>query len=673
MEMTIAMAASTVNVKTMQIAPDLQLPGLPEVTLKALDACEQGSSYRQLSDLIGMDTALVSRILALANSALYGQPGAIRSLEQALTRLGPQRIYTLILTSGLGKLPVEPSQDQWQQLRDFWRHSLTTALTARTLATLTRYPTPDEAFLLGILHNIGELIALAMPEGDARQQVLNDQAELGARLVTDWGLGALAGDALRYQQAAPDDIIDGGHLAKLVNVSSRLALRDAAGIAAARTVLGLEEELTQELCLRIEREVATLANSLGVPLDTPYDPAAAGSELKASLIGQAMVRQAIDFAGQRGATDFLAGATSSLALIAGNPVLCFELSRDQLILLASSAGAVPLLSIDREPARSLLTRACTSRQPLALGDHPPGVLDRQLMSLLGAASLMAVPVWDTTDCRAVFVVACDHQGAGALAATAARFARHLGTELEQDSHPAGAGDGNIAGLLARESLRRQVHEINNPLTIIRQSIFQLQDRLKDPQAREQLEVIREEIDRAGNLLAELGQGPSDRGDQSSSSALNTELQALGELLQTSLFSAGSARLSVATCSNETMVAATPATIRQIVINLVRNAAEGLAGQDKAHVSLRTSAPVWQDGRQWVELEIEDNGAGLPEQVQQSLFRPVASTKGAQHSGLGLSIVKQLVDDMEGIIGCRTGRTGTLFRILFPVASGESNA
>ncbi len=193
MEMTIAMAASTVNVKTMQIAPDLQLPGLPEVTLKALDACEQGSSYRQLSDLIGMDTALVSRILALANSALYGQPGAIRSLEQALTRLGPQRIYALILTSGLGQLPVEPSQDQWQQLRDFWRHSLTTALTARTLATLTRYPTPDEAFLLGILHNIGELIALAMPEGDARQQVLNDQAELGARLVTDWGLGALAG------------------------------------------------------------------------------------------------------------------------------------------------------------------------------------------------------------------------------------------------------------------------------------------------------------------------------------------------------------------------------------------------------------------------------------------------------------------------------------------------
>ena len=68
---------------------------------------------------------------------------------------------------------------------------------------------------------------------------------------------------------------------------------------------------------------------------------------------------------------------------------------------------------------------------------------------------------------------------------------------------------------------------------------------------------------------------------------------------------------------------------------------------------------------WVELEISDTGTGIPEAVRDKLFAPVKTTKGDGHSGLGLSIVKQLVDDMDGIIACRTGSDGTTFRILLP--------
>lgn len=88
--------------------------------------------------------------------------------------------------------------------------------------------------------------------------------------------------------------------------------------------------------------------------------------------------------------------------------------------------------------------------------------------------------------------------------------------------------------------------------------------------------------------------------------------------------------------------------------------------------LRTAAPVWQNNRAWVELEITDTGAGIPDQVRNSLFSPVATTKGKGHSGLGLSIVKQLIDDMEGIIACRTGHEGTTFRILLPAACDKNN-
>ena len=90
------------------------------------------------------------------------------------------------------------------------------------------------------------------------------------------------------------------------------------------------------------------------------------------------------------------------------------------------------------------------------------------------------------------------------------------------------------------------------------------------------------------------------------------------------------------------------------------------------VEIRTSCPVWQNQRTWVEMEITDTGTGIPGEIRDTLFSPVRTTKEAGHSGLGLSIVKQLVDDMEGIIACRTGQEGTTFRILFPAASHKKN-
>jgi len=96
----------------------------------------------------------------------------------------------------------------------------------------------------------------------------------------------------------------------------------------------------------------------------------------------------------------------------------------------------------------------------------------------------------------------------------------------------------------------------------------------------------------------------------------------------------------------------------------------VAGPKTISGAIQKEAPVWQNRRPWVELTIGDDGPGLPPNVQQQLFQPVASSKGSGHSGPGLSIVKQLIDDMEGIISCRTGTTGTRFQILLPAIVDE---
>jgi len=654
----------------MHIAPDLQLPSLPEVTLRALDACHQDESYRKISEIVSADTALVARILALANSALYGPSTPIRSVDQALLRLGTRRFHTLVLTAALRQLLFELGGDEWQQLRDFWRHSLTTALTARALATLTRYPEPDEAFMLGMLHNIGELIAIKTPATDTKQHYLDHQSDIAAELVASWGLGPMAADAMRYQQALPSELRDAGHLVKLISLATRLALSDAAGIAAAGTVFGLNEELTREINRRIGHEVSGMAASLGIPLDEDYCGESASRQLKQTILRQAMANQAINLADLTGETeDILAETVNSLTLVTGLPALCFGHSGDNLVLLSGTIGDIPELAVTAKPGGSVLTEAFISGLPVSLGERSPTVLDRQLLSLLHTPSLLAVPVNSGGNCPGVFALGTDNDHLPTTLELADIFTRQLSSVLANRT-PTETGNEGLDQEIARDRLRKQVHEVSNPLTIIRQYIYQLRGRLEDAGVQQELDVIRDELDRAGNLLLQMSHTDIRQSDEDGVE-LNAELESLARILEDSLFSADNRSLKLSLCSEPTRVTSDATRIRQVVINLVRNAAESLP-EAGGMVAIKTSSPVWQNHRTWVELEISDSGRGIPDEVRDTLFSPVKTTKGEGHSGLGLSIVKQLVDDMEGIIACRTGQEGTTFRILLPAASHKKN-
>jgi len=654
----------------MHIAPDLQLPSLPEVTLRALDACHQDESYRKISEIVSADTALVARILALANSALYGPSTPIRSVDQALLRLGTRRFHTLVLTAALRQLLFELGGDEWQQLRDFWRHSLTTALTARALATLTRYPEPDEAFMLGMLHNIGELIAIKTPATEAKQHYLDHQSDIAAELVASWGLGPMAADAMRYQQALPSELRDAGHLVKLISLATRLALSDAAGIAAAGTVFGLNEELTREINRRIGHEVSGMAASLGIPLDEDYCGESASRQLKQTILRQAMANQAINLSDLTGETeDILAETVNSLTLVTGLPALCFGHAGDNLLLLSGTIGDIPELAVTAKPGGSVLTEAFISGLPVHLGERSPTVLDRQLLSLLRTPSLLAVPVKSGDNCPGVFALGTDNEHLPTTVELADIFTRQLSSVLANRSL-AETGSEGLDQEIARDRLRKQVHEVSNPLTIIRQYIYQLRGRLEDAGVQQELDVIRDELDRAGNLLLQMSHTDIRESDDNGVE-LNAELESLARILEDSLFSAENRSLKLSLCKEPTLVTSDATGIRQVVINLVRNAAESLP-ETGGSVAIQTSSPVWQNHRTWVELEITDSGRGIPDEVRDTLFSPVKSTKGEGHSGLGLSIVKQLVDDMEGIIACRTGQEGTTFRILLPAASHKKN-
>ncbi|MCH8497068.1 MAG: HDOD domain-containing protein [Marinobacter sp.] len=658
---------------TVSQIPDVsQLPSLPQVVVSALEACRRDAGYREISRLLASDTALTARVLALASSPLLGAAGDVSSMEQALLRLGTRRIQALILTAGLRQLLNDLSDDQWQQLRDFWRHALTTALTAKTLATLTRYPAEDEAFTLGMLHNIGELLALNAHHDS--QVLLDQQAEIAAALVAHWGLGPMAADAMRYQQLPPDRLQDASHLVKIINLSVRLALTDRRGIDAAYTLFGLSEALTLELIERINHDVATLAESLGVPLDATYPADAARQHLLEATLSNALVMGASQPLQDVVPTPaaLIKEAALCLMQLTARPVLAFHCQQNELTLFAHTAGPCPHLDLPLSPALSLLTMACKEKAIQQLDTRLITVLDQQLLGLLQMASMTAVPLIVGDQLQGALVVGTLADEQPFQLRLIQLFAANLEHQLAQltalrHSHTAGS-DSELSAQLEYQRIRQIVHEVSNPLTIVRQYVHQLHSQLTvkadEPQLHQDLMVIREELERATELLLRLTDEPPASDNSPAGLDLNREVQLLTGLFEHTLLNAVtglSCRLKLS--DTPTLASIPQAGFRQVYINLLRNAIEAMP--EGGQIIVSTTAGIWQQGRNWIELIVEDNGPGIPPEMQAQLFSPVQSSKGSGHSGLGLSIVKQLMDDMEGIIGCRTDQTGTSFRLLLP--------
>jgi len=137
---------------------------LPQTLIKVLNLIkETDASIPDLSDIIMHDPSLTIKILKVANSARYGTRCQISTIPQAIMILGMKAVGALALSTGIYDLTR-----QWEISIDrnrFWRHSLQVAIASRLIAQQTGHPEPDEAFVSGLLHDIGILfMESACPE-----------------------------------------------------------------------------------------------------------------------------------------------------------------------------------------------------------------------------------------------------------------------------------------------------------------------------------------------------------------------------------------------------------------------------------------------------------------------------------------------------------------------------
>jgi signal transduction histidine kinase len=118
---------------------------------------------------------------------------------------------------------------------------------------------------------------------------------------------------------------------------------------------------------------------------------------------------------------------------------------------------------------------------------------------------------------------------------------------------------------------------------------------------------------------------------------------------------------------ETRVLADPEQLKQVLINLVQNAAEALSkgGTIKLR-AVESQIPLGGRMRDVLIIEVEDNGTGIPPEVQKRLFDPFFTTKPSG-TGLGLSIAARIVERHAGALRFQTAvNRGTTFGVVLPV-------
>lgn len=209
------------------------------------------------------------------------------------------------------------------------------------------------------------------------------------------------------------------------------------------------------------------------------------------------------------------------------------------------------------------------------------------------------------------------------------------------------------------------HEIRNPLTAISVRLFTMQKALPPGTAEHgDAALIRGEIDRLDQILKNFLKlarpAESKLGVMTSGPLLHEVCELLAPQLRSHEISLKCETEESASFEGD------PAQLKQVLINLVQNAADSI-GRDGT-VILRARAgegKFKEDTARAVFLEVEDNGSGIAPDVQDRLFDPFFSTKESG-TGLGLPIAAKIVDQHRGRLDFETqpGR-GTTFRVMLP--------
>jgi signal transduction histidine kinase len=213
-----------------------------------------------------------------------------------------------------------------------------------------------------------------------------------------------------------------------------------------------------------------------------------------------------------------------------------------------------------------------------------------------------------------------------------------------------------------------VHEVNNPLSIIKNYLSVLDAKLarREPVVSE-MSILNEEIDRVGQLIH--GLADLQPTDTTRVTHVGRVVDDVLRLFRATDFVPASVQILLRMLDEPNEIDGDADLLKQILVNLIKNSVEAMPQGGRIEIANR--GLVNRERKLYVELVVADSGPGLSAEVLANLFTAVKSSKEGKHHGLGLSIVHSLVKRLGGEITCRSGGTGTTFEILLPARGSTS--
>ncbi|MDT8451449.1 MAG: HDOD domain-containing protein [Gammaproteobacteria bacterium] len=691
------------------------LPTLPNIVLPLLRAGNDSPPSReQLAAHIDKDPALHLRLHSVCRHHGYDHhPGA--STAHRLQQLDDNTIRSLVITSASQQYFTTRShqadhQPQSHFLKHHWQHSLLCATLAKAIARHSRYQYPEEAYTAGLLHDIGQLaLYCAYPDIYAtlttsdegclalhdleNNEFACDHLYLGAELFQHYQANSFLCDAILYHHQPLDQLMDTHPLVKIINFANRLSNTDLnspkgsphnAVFDHADHLFGFNRSTVIEILSEANEHLNNCALEFEIDLDDGNSDKESTRLMQARAVQtQVQLDEQIKLIGLldglhqhlsrvNDETELFTTIEQYTHLLFGverNITFLYDVGDKKIRTMAPADQHLADLEIPLLPDRSIVTDCLLEKRPLHSFSHSYNklsLIDQQLLSASTKQGMICLPLLNHHEIIGVLTLAVDYQQQMTLWKQLPLLS-HFGREIAQTIYARYSRQTMPAtGSIDYEAhIREVIHEVGNPLSIINNYLEILSLKLGDEnQAHTDITTLKSEIYRVSEILQRLKTPSSSaRSGAMTKVDVNKLLTELTQIFKASISASSDIELKLKLDPKLRATNCNANAIKQIYTNLIKNATEALT--ENGQIMVYTHAQVNVDGKTYIEISVVDNGPGIRPEVLNRLFKPVLTDKGVGHAGIGLSIVKKLVDENNGSISCRSNHQGTAFQILIP--------
>ena len=252
-----------------------ELPPMPDVLVKAQRILgDPESGPRQLAQVLASDQAIAARILKVANSAFYGFPGKIASMEKASSLFGTERLRQILTNMSISGLSSKILKGYEMRSADLWQHALATAYGAKHVAAAAFPEMAEDAYIAGLLHDSGKFILddyvferkdqfkrLMMDSGctflEAEREILGfDHGEIAYGVCSKWNIPKAISLAIRFHHNPTHP--RSNLLAHLIHFANHLAIKTRIGACKESVSLKLDRTTGRIFNLNEEEESAIM-------------------------------------------------------------------------------------------------------------------------------------------------------------------------------------------------------------------------------------------------------------------------------------------------------------------------------------------------------------------------------------------------------------------------------